>query len=153
MNRYLIFNLTEKGVVARARLLDDEAPETCRAIWHHLPYEGPCAHAMFSGTSAVLFIDSSIEIPPENTTTHIQTNDVMFTHYDAHVRHGHPEPLSEIYWAYDRYCVPTVPGQLIPVYPNIFGQFVQDSDAFFQACRRISTDGVTPITITGETGE
>ena len=150
MPKNLMFTLTAKNIVARARLLEDKAPHTCRILWAHLPYRGTCFHAIYSGTIAAILIDPTIVIPTENATVQIQTGDLMFTHYDAGVRHGHPDALSEIYWAYDRYCQPTAPGQMIPVYPNVFGQMLPGSEAFFEASRRMQMEGAAPIEITGE---
>ena len=147
MARYFEFNLD--GTVARARLHDDAAPATCQALWSRLPFSGTAGHAMLSGTSIALYIDASIVIPEENATTHIQTGDVMFTHYNERERHGFPEALSEIYWAYDRYCRPTAPGKMTPVIPNVFAEFVPGSQAFFEVCRRMRRSGTSPLSITG----
>jgi hypothetical protein len=138
-----------EGVVARARLLEDAAPATCRAIWERLPLSGPAGHAMLSGTSVALYIDPTIVLPEENATVNVQTGDVMFTHYEPRERHGFPEALSEIYWAYDRYCRPTAPGKMTPVVPTVFGEFLQGSQPFFEVCRRIRREGSKPVTIGG----
>lgn len=37
------------GVVVRARLNEDRAPETCKAVWDALPFEGTAVHAQVSG--------------------------------------------------------------------------------------------------------
>jgi len=37
------------GVVCRARLNDEKAPATCRAVWEGLPFEGRAVHAQVSG--------------------------------------------------------------------------------------------------------
>jgi hypothetical protein len=98
-------------------------------------------HGNYSGTVVGLFIDPSIVVPEENATTCIQTGDVMFTHYDPGFRHGYPQPISEIYWAYDRYARPTIPGQWVPATANIFARFVGDPTAFYAVCRRIPREG------------
>ena len=149
MAKYFVFEFAETGMAARARLLEKEAPRTCRMLWERLPYEGMCGHAMLSGTICALYIDPTIVIPTENATGNVQKNDLMFTHYDADTRHGFPEPLSEIYWAYDRYVTPTAPGTMAPGYPNVFGEMLPGSDAFYDLCRRIRREGVRPIRITG----
>ena len=148
MARYLVFEI--ERIVARACLLEEAAPVTCQTIWEQLPLSGPAGHAMLSGTSVALYIDPGIVLPEENATIHIQTGDVMFTHYNARERHGFPEPLSEIYWAYDRYCRPTAPGKMTPVVPNVFAAFLPGSQAFFDVCRRIRREGSKPLTIRGE---
>ena len=147
MARYFEFTLPEEGVAARALLLEDEAPQTVRTLWQHAPFEGQAGHAIFSGTTCALYIDPEIVIPMENATTLVQTGDLMFTHYEAMTRHGFPDPLSEIYWAYDRYCRPTMPGSMVPVCPNIFGRFVEPFHDFFDASRRIRQEGRKTIRI------
>jgi hypothetical protein len=148
MAKYLVFDI--EGVVARARLLEEAAPVTCRTIWERLPLSGPAGHAMLSGTSVALYIDPTIVVPEENATVHIQTGDVMFTHYRERERHGFPEALSEIYWAYDRYCRPTAPGKMTPVVPNVFAEFLPGSPPFYEVCRRIRREGSKHVTISGE---
>lgn len=148
MAKFFEFAFVDEGVSARARLLESEAPETVAALWRHAPYEGQAGHAIFSGTSCALYIDPEIVIPMEHATTLIQTGDLMFTHYDALERHGFPEPLSEIYWAYDRYCRPTMPGAMLPVYPNVFGTFEEGFEAFFETSRRIRHEGRKKIAVT-----
>jgi hypothetical protein len=108
--RYMVATFPDEAVSARALLLEDEAPRTCSAMWDALPASGDGVHGNYSGTVVGLFIDPSIVVPEENATTCIQTGDVMFTHYDPSFRHGYPQPISEIYWAYDRYARPTIPG-------------------------------------------
>lgn len=149
MARYFVFDLD--GTIGRARLHDDAAPVTCNTLWNLLPFCGPAGHAMLSGTSIALYIDASIVIPEENATAFIQTGDVMFTHYNERERHGFPEALSEIYWAYDRYCRPFAPGKMTPVVPNVFAEFLPDSTEFFALCRRMRREGTRPLRITGET--
>lgn len=148
MAKYLVFDI--EGVAARARLLEEAAPVTCRTIWERLPLSGPAGHAMLSGTSVALYIDPSIVLPEENATIHIQTGDVMFTHYNARERHGFPEALSEIYWAYDRYCQPKAPGKMTPVIPNVFAEFLPGAQPFYEVCRRIRREGSKLVTITGQ---
>jgi len=147
--RYFVFDLD--GTIARARLHDEAAPITCETLWKLLPFSGSAGHAMLSGTSIALYIDPGIVIPEENATVYIQTGDVMFTHYRERERHGFPDALSEIYWAYDRYCRPTAPGKMTPVIPNIFAEFLPGCEEFFAVCRRMRREGTRPLTITGAT--
>jgi hypothetical protein len=149
MARYFVFELD--GTVARARLLEEEAPITCSTLWAHLPYSGAGGHAMLSGTSIALYIAPTIVIPEENATVHIQTGDVMYTHYRERERFGFPEALSEIYFAYDRYCRPTAPGKMTPVAPNVFAAFGPGAEALFAVGRRMRREGTKPMKITGMT--
>ena len=65
----------------------------------------------------------------------------MFTHYDAGTRHGHLNALSEIYWAYDRYVRPIIPGQHGPAIANVFGRIVGDTAPFYAMSRRLHSEG------------
>ena len=150
MAKYMKFTFPASGASARARLLEKEAPETSRILWRRLPIEIDAFHAMYSGTCCAIFLDPAILITTENATNLIQRGDLMFTHYDPGTRHGHPEGISEIYWAYDRYCSPRAPGHMGPVYPNIFGEFLPGSEAFFATSRAIAREGPKRLTVTGE---
>lgn len=152
MALYFRFALPDEGIAARAWLDEQAAPQTVATLVARAPYEGTAGHAIFSGTTCALYIDPSITIPMENASTLIQTGDLMFTHYDANTRHGFPGALSEIYWAYDRYCRPTMPGAMLPVHPNIFGRFTDGAAAFFDASRRIRDEGRKRLRVTVETG-
>jgi hypothetical protein len=147
--REIVFTFTDTGVSARAALLDDDAPKTCEMIWNLLraPLREECFHAAYSGTVAAIFFDPSIWVGEENATSYIQTGDVIFTHYEPNFRHGHHFPVSEIYWAYDRYVRPTIPGQGVPATANIFGQFVGDPSEFFAVSRALQRSGVKQLEV------
>ena len=145
--REIVLTFVDDGVSARAVLLEDEAPRTCLAIWRLLPLRGEAIHAAYSGTLAALYFDPTVAVPEENATTCLQTGDVVFTHYEPGVRHGHPEALSEVYWAYDRYARPTIPGQWLPATANVFGRIVGEAAAFYAASRDLRRTGVRRLEI------
>jgi hypothetical protein len=149
MARFFLFTFVNENIAARALLLEKNAPQTVETLWRHAPFEGDAVHASYSGTTVGLLFDPNIIVPMENATTFIQTRDLMFTHYDAMTRFGHPDAVSEIYWAYDRYCRPTMPGAGLPVCPNIFGQFLDGCDEFFAASRKMSTTGPKRLKVVG----
>jgi Protein of unknown function (DUF3830) len=109
--------------VTRFRLLWEEAPETCRVLVDRLPDRGECLHAAYSGTVVGILFDPTVNPPMENGSNIVLPGDLLFTHYEARSRHGHPDPLSEIYWPYDRYARPTIPGQFIPTVASVFASF------------------------------
>jgi hypothetical protein len=145
MARFLVFSMD--GASARARLLDELAPETCRAVWGLLPLSGPCGHVLLAGTSCALNLDPSVVTPEENAAGLIHKGDVMFIHYNARERHGFPEAESKIYWAYDRYCAPRTPGKMTQEFPNVFAEFVGNSKPFFDICARTFLHGRSTLTI------
>jgi hypothetical protein len=138
------------GPPVRFRLLWHEASETCAAVVAALPKEAECFHAIYSGTVAAFLIDPTVVAPTENATTCVLPGDLLFTHYDSGFRHGHQEPLSEVYWAYDRYARPTVPGQFVPIAANVFGTYdgsVEEWADFADRCRRLCSRGTAVIEI------
>jgi hypothetical protein len=48
MPRYITITLEKRGVTAVARLLDEEAPRTCAAVWAALPQAGDAQHAKYA---------------------------------------------------------------------------------------------------------
>ena len=136
---------------ARFKLLWDAAPKTCAAVTAGLPDEAECLHAIYSGTIAAFYFDPTVVAPIENATTCVAPGDLIFTHYEAGTRHGHPGALSEVYWPYDRYARPTIPGKFITLEgANVFGTFDGPADvwqAFAARCERLRYDGTATIQI------
>ena len=147
MARYIDIEFTNEQVTARALLLDDQAPKTCQRIWEILPLRGRVTHARYSGTMVAHHFDNSVVIEAENHTTYIQTGDVIYTHYAAGWRHGNPDALSEVYWAYDRYARPTIPGVGTPSTANVFGTFIGDPTPFYKVCESMLIEGAKQIEI------
>ena len=44
----MTITLEQRAVSCRAQLLDDQAPETCQAVWDVLPQTGDAVHAKFA---------------------------------------------------------------------------------------------------------
>ena len=150
MARYLVFAM--EGTSARARLLDDLAPETCKAVWKLLPAAGPCGHVMLGGTSCALNLDPGLVVPEENAAGLIQKGDVMFIHYNARERHGSPDAISEVIWCYGRYNMAIAPGKQQHVLGNVFAEFLPGAEAFYAMSERLFIDGPIPLKVTGEIG-
>ncbi|GAA1147805.1 DUF3830 family protein [Nesterenkonia lutea] len=70
MARYLTITLEKRGVTARARLLDDEAPRTAEAVWQALPQSGQVFHGKFARNEIYALVPAfAAEEPgPENQT-------------------------------------------------------------------------------------
>jgi hypothetical protein len=48
MTKYVKITLGKRGVSCRARLLEDEAPLTCGAVWEALPLAGGAVHGTYA---------------------------------------------------------------------------------------------------------
>ena len=71
--------MTIGGTSFVAELLEDKAPETCRAILEALPIEGRVIQARWSGEAAWLPMDEfGIEVPFENNTSHPSRGDLLY---------------------------------------------------------------------------
>ena len=72
-------SMTIGGIPFSAELLEEEAPETCRAFLRALPIRGRVIQARWSGEAAWLPMDEwGIEVPPENHTSHPSRGDLLY---------------------------------------------------------------------------
>lgn len=69
MARYLTITLTKAGVRCRARLLDDEAPLTCAAVWDALPQEGDAFHAKYARNEVYTLVPRLTAAPHRENPT------------------------------------------------------------------------------------
>ncbi|MFI5779875.1 DUF3830 family protein [Nocardia sp. NPDC051570] len=69
MPRYLTITLTKAGVSCRARLLDDEAPHTCAAVWDALPQEGDAFHAKYARNEVYTLVPRITAAPHRENPT------------------------------------------------------------------------------------
>ncbi|QCU78981.1 DUF3830 family protein [Citricoccus sp. SGAir0253] len=70
MARYITVTLERRGVTARARLLDEEAPRTAAAVWEALPQSGQVFHGKFARNEVYALVPAfaAQEPGPENQT-------------------------------------------------------------------------------------
>ena len=62
-----------------AKLLEADAPKTCRAFLSKMPIEGKVIHARWSGESVWFPMEQiGIEVPPENQTIHPSRGDLLY---------------------------------------------------------------------------
>jgi hypothetical protein len=67
------------GIPFVAELLEDEAPETCKAFLRALPIRGEVIQARWSGEAAWLPMEEwGIEAPFENHTSHPSRGDLLY---------------------------------------------------------------------------
>lgn len=85
MARYIKISLVNRGVVARARLLDDAAPRTSAAVWDALPQEGQVYHGKYARNEIYNLVPAFAEVEPgaENTTITPIPGDVCYFNFSA----------------------------------------------------------------------
>ncbi|MCQ4117673.1 DUF3830 family protein [Rhodococcus tibetensis] len=69
MARYITISLDKRGVTCRARLLDDDAPLTCDAVWNALPQSGDAYHAKYARNEVYTLIPRITAAPHRENPT------------------------------------------------------------------------------------
>jgi hypothetical protein len=138
------FRFLDEDVAARARLLREQAPETCEAVWNDLPVAGLARHGIYSGSEVYLVLPVLLAPPRENATTIVGPGDVGFLTVEKGSGYGIEEAYSEICWFYDLDATPSMPEG--PIAVNVFAR-LYDADAFFSLCRRMRLEGAKRLEV------
>ena len=134
----------ESGESARFRFLWDLAPTVCSLLADHLPQAAEVVHAIYSGTIVGALLDPQLDAPLQNATTCHVPGDLIWMHYPPLSRFGHPEALSEIYWAYDRHARSVMPGQFVQIAASVFATadtWTDEWRAFAERSERVRWNG------------
>ncbi len=80
MARYIDISLQKRGITCVARLLDEQAPRTCAAVWDALPLGADVYHAKYARNEIYTFVPTFTEVAPgpENTTITPIPGDVVY---------------------------------------------------------------------------
>lgn len=80
MPRLMEIRLEQRGVSCVARLLDEDAPRTCEAVWNALPLTGDAYHAKYARNEVYTFVPSFADPEPglENPTITPIPGDVCY---------------------------------------------------------------------------
>jgi uncharacterized protein DUF3830 len=141
----IVLRFPDEGVAASARLLREQAPETCRAVMDALPAAGSARHGIYSGSEVYLVLPVLLAPPREHATTIVGPGDVGFLTVEKGSGYGIDEDYSEICWFYDLDATPSMPEG--PIAVNLFARRY-DADAFFAVCRRMRLEGAKSVEIT-----
>ena len=144
MRDEIVVRFLDEGVAAAARLLWEQAPETCRAVLDALPAAGSARHGIYSGSEVYLVLPELLSPPRENATTIVAPGDVGFLTVEKGSGYGIEENYSEICWFYDLDATPSMPEG--PIAVNVFAR-LYDGDAFFAVCRRMRLEGAKNVEI------
>jgi hypothetical protein len=95
MTRYIEITLEKWHVRCVARLLDEDAPKTCEAVWRALPLAGHIFHTKYASNEIFTLVPMLGEIEPghENRTITPIPGDVMYFYLPPATRLP-PEALS-----------------------------------------------------------
>ena len=136
----------EKGGVLTATLLEDKAPETCKAIVETLPVTSEVLHAQYAG-SEVYFEDfpARDDVPFENTTSRLDENYYLTNKHPGGILAYYPNPEVK------SFCI--VYGEIVPrrkvdieIPLNIFAE-IDDWERAVELGNRVRREGVEKVTI------
>lgn len=98
MSRQIEVSLDKRGVRCVARLLDDQAPRTCAALWNALPQGGQAYHAKYARNEIYALVPAFADPEPghENTTITPLPGDLVYFGFEpwqlAPASHGYQDP-------------------------------------------------------------
>jgi Protein of unknown function (DUF3830) len=141
----IVFRFLDEDMAAPARLLREQAPETCKAVWDALPASGLARHGIYSGSEVYLILPALLTARREHATTIVGAGDVGFLTVEKGSGYGVEEAYSEVCWFYDLDATPSMPEG--PIAVNVFAR-LHDADAFLTVCRRMRLEGAKRLEIT-----
>lgn len=85
MPRFISVTLEQRKVQCIARLLDDEAPRTCRAVWDALPLSSQVFHGKYARNEIYHLVPAFADVDPgkENTTVTPIPGDLCYFSFDS----------------------------------------------------------------------
>jgi hypothetical protein len=138
--------LFEKGGKITARLLEDKAPETCRAVKEALPVSAKVLHAQYAG-SEVYFEDfpARDDVPFENTTSRMDENLFLTNKHPGGILAYYPNPKVK------SFCI--VYGEIVPrrtvdveIALNIFAE-INEKELAVELGNRVRNNGTEEVNI------
>jgi hypothetical protein len=144
MQDEIVFRFLDERVAASARLLWEQAPETCRAVVDALPAAGSARHGIYSGSEVYLVLSELRTPPREHATTIVGPGDVGFLTVENGSGYGIEDAYSEVCWFYDLDATPSMPEG--PIAVNVFAR-LYEAEAFFAVCRRMRLEGAKRLEI------
>lgn len=110
MPKRLKIEVLGTDVTAIAELQENDAPETCAALWKALerPIEAKAIHAMYAGPEVFMNIPPEnrvfdpTAVPRENATAYPSPGDMAWLYLKAHEERDQPEDFWDLAIAYGR---------------------------------------------------
>lgn len=161
MPRFITITLDRRQVTCRARLLDDDAPRTCAAVWDALPVTAPAFHGKYARNEVyALATDwSAAEPGPENTTITPIPRDVCWFSfgadqlgnaaygYEDQDRHRAAARVVDLAIFYGRNNL-LINGDQGWVPGNVFAEITDGYEEIVAACHSVWMDGARGETLT-----
>jgi hypothetical protein len=135
------------GATAYADLMEDDAPDTCGAIWDLMPLRVRAIHDIWSGHQVIAHLDNAVVLRPENVLTYLPIpGDIFYyyrpPHYVRGAPYGRPES-AELGFVYDRDTRPQGPRG--PEAVNLFASISSGMEDFARVCEEMIYRGATDL--------
>lgn len=161
MPRFISVTLESRQVQCIARLLDDEAPRTSRAVWDALPLSGQVFHGKYARNEIYNLVPSFAEVDPgkENITITPIPGDLCYFAFDSddlgNPAYGYESgegvremsQIVDLALFYGRNNL-LINGDQGWVPGNVFGSIVSGLDEMAAACQDIWMGGARGETLT-----
>ena len=100
--RQIRLSYPASGETVLAEMLDDEAPEICKAIWEMLPIESKVIHGMYSGAEVFAMVENPKPLQGQNLVQIPLPGELLY-YYEANLgAAGGKKPVGEIVVVYGR---------------------------------------------------
>ena len=154
MPRFVTITLEKRGVSCVARLLEEEAPRTCRAVWEALPLGGDVYHAKYARNEVYTLLPRFAAQEPgiENPTVTPIPGDVLYFSFEPWQltpgSHGYgeqdppggPQQTVDLAVFYGRNNL-LLNGDVGWVVGNVFATIVEGLEAMAVACNDVWRGG------------
>jgi len=163
MTRHIRVTLDKRGVSCVARLLDDEAPRTCDAVWNALPLSAAVFHGKYARNEIYTLLPAFTAVAPgkENTTITPIPGDLCYFAFDSddlgNPAYGYEDsagtstmgPIVDLALFYGRNNL-LINGDQGWVPGNVFGTIVEGLDEMAAACQDVWMGGARGETLSFE---
>jgi len=151
MPRFMKITLEKRGVSCVARLLDDDAPRSCEAVWKALPLAGDAYHAKYARNEVYTMVPRFAAAEPgiENPTVTPIPGDVVYFSFAAGVLDRgfkqekgleHLSSMIDLAIFYGRNNL-LLNGDIGWVVGNVYASIVDNLDAMAVACNDVWRSG------------
>lgn len=149
MSKDILLKVPALGSTSVVRMLWDEAPETCKAVWDALPLVQPVFHGRRSGKEVFILTDPLPVPEAENSTAVGHTGDVFFlrlppTWSDDHQDFNRSDKgVFDMAFIYGEDALLRGPNEVLS--GNLFGRIVEGLEEFSSACEEIWLHGTQDL--------
>jgi len=147
MARRISIEVLGTEVKAIAELEDEDAPQTCEALWGALavPLEAKAIHAMYAGREVFISDFPKVNrtfdaknLPRENATAYPSAGDIGWLYLPPHDERGKKEAVWDLAFPYGREVTFDSSLGIRPI--TVWAHIVEGLDGFAEQCARIRSD-------------